>query len=116
MSLYVTQDLGLDVLWAGVALGVAAALEIPALLVIGRLSGRVSNLALIATGCVVGIADYVARHLRGAHIPGAGRGSDRRPNADRRMTLERARQAVMGSLAGDSRSLIRCSAPGETAK
>ena len=60
MSLFVTETLGLDVMWAGVALGVAAALEIPALLLIGRLSYRFSNLRLIASGCVVGIAYYAA--------------------------------------------------------
>ena len=60
MSLFVTQDLGLDVLWAGVALGVAAGLEVPALLLIGRLSGRYSSLGLITTGCVAGIAYYLA--------------------------------------------------------
>jgi MFS transporter, SET family, sugar efflux transporter len=60
MSLFVTETLGLDVMWAGVALGVAAGLEIPALLLIGRLSYRFSNLRLIASGCVVGIAYYAA--------------------------------------------------------
>jgi SET family sugar efflux transporter-like MFS transporter len=47
-------------MWAGVALGVAAGLEIPALLLIGRLSYRFSNLRLIASGCVVGIVYYTA--------------------------------------------------------
>jgi SET family sugar efflux transporter-like MFS transporter len=60
MSLFVTRTLGLDVIWAGVTLGVAAALEIPALLAVGRLSRRYSSLALIACGCLVGIAYYVA--------------------------------------------------------
>ena len=60
MGLFVTETLELDVVWAGVALGVAAGLEIPALLAIGRLSRRYSNLALLASGCVVGIAYYVA--------------------------------------------------------
>jgi MFS transporter, SET family, sugar efflux transporter len=60
MSLFVTETLGLDVMWAGVALGVAAGLEIPALLLIGRLNYRFSNLRLIASGCVVGIAYYTA--------------------------------------------------------
>ena len=60
MSLFVTQDLGLDILWAGVALGVAAGLEVPALLLIGRLSRRYSSLGLITTGCLAGIAYYVA--------------------------------------------------------
>jgi SET family sugar efflux transporter-like MFS transporter len=60
MSLFVTQDLGLDVLWAGVALGVAAGLEVPALLVTGRLSRHYSSLGLITTGCLAGFAYYVA--------------------------------------------------------
>ena len=60
MSLFVTETLGLDVVWAGVALGVAAGLEIPALLIIGRLSRRFSSLGLIASGCLIGIVYYVA--------------------------------------------------------
>ena len=60
MSLFVTQTLGLDVMWAGVALAVAAGLEIPALLAIGRLNRRFSSLALIASGCLAGIAYYAA--------------------------------------------------------
>ena len=59
MGLFVTETLGLDVMWAGVALGVAAGLEIPALLLIGRLTDRFSSLGLIASGCLVGIAYYV---------------------------------------------------------
>lgn len=60
MGLFVTGRLGLDVLWAGIALGVSAALEIPALLVIGRLSARFSSRALITSGCFAGIAYYAA--------------------------------------------------------
>jgi len=63
MTVYVTQTLGLDVLWAGIALGVAAAVEVPALLLMGRLSARYSHLALIAAGCVSGIAYYVGLAL-----------------------------------------------------
>ena len=59
MTLYVTETLGLDVMWAGIALGVAAALEVPALVFIGRLSDQFSHLGLIATGCVAGIAYYL---------------------------------------------------------
>jgi MFS transporter, SET family, sugar efflux transporter len=59
MTLYVTETLRLDVIWAGIALGVAAALEVPALIIIGRLSDRYSHLGLIATGCLAGIAYYV---------------------------------------------------------
>jgi SET family sugar efflux transporter-like MFS transporter len=62
MSLFVTQDLGLDILWAGVALGVAAGLEVPALLLIGRLSRRYSSLGLVSTGCLAGIAYYLAMY------------------------------------------------------
>lgn len=58
MTLYTTQTLGLSVTWAGVALGVAAGLEIPALLVLGRLGRRWSNMTLTAGGCVLGIAYY----------------------------------------------------------
>jgi MFS transporter, SET family, sugar efflux transporter len=46
-------------MWAGIALGVAAALEVPALISIGRLSDRYSHLGLIATGCLAGIAYYL---------------------------------------------------------
>jgi SET family sugar efflux transporter-like MFS transporter len=58
MALYVTKSLGLDVIWAGLSLGVAAALEIPALLVLARLDDRFSSLALIGGGCLAGIAYY----------------------------------------------------------
>jgi MFS transporter, SET family, sugar efflux transporter len=44
MTLYVTESLSLHVIWGGVTLGIAAGLEIPALLLIGRLSDRVSGL------------------------------------------------------------------------
>jgi SET family sugar efflux transporter-like MFS transporter len=60
MTLYVTESLGLQVMWAGVTLGVAAGLEIPALLLIGRLSDRISGLTLIVSGCLAGIAYYAA--------------------------------------------------------
>jgi len=63
MTVYVTQTLGLDVLWAGIALGVAAAVEVPALLLMGRLSARYSHLGLIAAGCMSGIAYYLGLAL-----------------------------------------------------
>nr|WP_281171518.1 MFS transporter [Actinoplanes globisporus] len=58
MGLFVTDTLGINVMWSGAALGVAAALEIPALLAIGRLTHRFSDLALIASGCLAGVAYY----------------------------------------------------------
>ena len=56
LTVYVTDTMRLDVLWAGIALGVAAALEVPALIGIGRLTERFSSLGLIVTGCLAGIA------------------------------------------------------------
>lgn len=60
LALYVSRTLHLPVVWAGVALAVAAAAEIPALLFAGRLATRFSNLTLIAAACVVGACYYVA--------------------------------------------------------
>ena len=48
------------VIASGIALGVSALLEIPALLIIGRLINRVSSFALITSGCIAGIAYYSA--------------------------------------------------------
>lgn len=59
LSLYVTQHLHLSVSWAGIVLGVAAGLEVPALLFIGRLGSRVSGLVLVPIGCALGIAFYL---------------------------------------------------------
>ena len=58
LAVYVPQTLGIDVLWAGIALGLAAGLEIPALMLIGRLTERFSSLGLIVTGCLAGIVYY----------------------------------------------------------
>ena len=60
MGLFVTETLRLPVMWSGAALGVAAALEIPALLAIGRRSRHVSDLAILASGCLAGVAYYAA--------------------------------------------------------
>lgn len=56
MNLFTVDTLHLPVWWAGLALGVAAALEIPGLLVVGRLVQRYSSLALVTSGGVAGIA------------------------------------------------------------
>ena len=60
LPLLVTQQLGLDVIWSGVALGVAAGLEIPVLLALGRVAHRVGQRRLIAGGCAAGFAYFVA--------------------------------------------------------
>ena len=58
MALYVTETVGLPVLWAGVVLGLAAALEVPALVIIGRLGDRISHLTLVAVGAVLSAVYY----------------------------------------------------------
>jgi SET family sugar efflux transporter-like MFS transporter len=63
MSLFVTQSLALPVTWAGIALGLSAGLEIPALVLLGKLSVKYSSLGLLVTGCVVGMAYYVGMAL-----------------------------------------------------
>ena len=59
LAVYVPQTMGADVVWAGVALGVAAGLEVPALMIVARLTTRHSSLGLILTSCVAGIAYYL---------------------------------------------------------
>lgn len=59
LTVYVVETMGLPVLWGGIALGVAAALEVPALLVIGRLTGRFSSVLLILTGCAAGVLFFI---------------------------------------------------------
>ena len=58
MALYVTETVGLPVLWAGVVLGLAAALEVPALVIIGRLGDRISHLTLVAAGALLSVVYY----------------------------------------------------------
>ncbi len=69
MSLFVTERMGLDVAWSGVALGVAAGLEIPALLLIGKLSDRVSGPRLLLSGCLAGIAYYATMAYATGVVP-----------------------------------------------
>jgi MFS transporter, SET family, sugar efflux transporter len=75
MTLFVTETMRIDIIWAGIALGVAAGLEVPALVLIGRLSLRFSSLRLITTGCVAGITllprDGLRHRARHAHRPPA---------------------------------------------
>lgn len=59
LPLLVTQQLGLDVIWSGIALGVAAGLEIPVLLALGRVAHRYGQRRLVAGGCAAGVAYFV---------------------------------------------------------
>ena len=63
MTLFVTEALRLPVWWAGIALGAAAALEIPALMSLGRLSTRFSLTRLMVVGCLAGVAYYAGMVL-----------------------------------------------------
>lgn len=58
LALFVNERMGEGLIWAGTALGASAALEMPALLIIARLSRRFSGKALIASGCLAGLAYY----------------------------------------------------------
>ncbi|MFV0464089.1 MAG: MFS transporter, partial [Nostocoides sp.] len=60
MALFVTDRLHLDVMWAGVALGTAAALEVPALMAIGSLSQRFGSLRLLVAGSLAGVIYYLS--------------------------------------------------------
>ncbi len=65
-TLFVTDRLGLDALWGGVALGTAAALEVPILLILARFVARVPAVRLIGLGAVAGITyDLAMAALRG---------------------------------------------------
>ncbi|MFQ6172733.1 MFS transporter [Oryzobacter sp. R7] len=66
--LLVTERLGLDLIWGGVALGTAAALEIPVLVALGRWSGRIGPRRLIAAGCAAGVAYYAAMSVVGGPV------------------------------------------------
>lgn len=55
LSLFVTAGLGLPVVWAGVALGLAAGLEIPGLVALGRLGERHAFSLLIGLGVLAGL-------------------------------------------------------------
>jgi SET family sugar efflux transporter-like MFS transporter len=59
MPLFVTRELGLDVEWSGVALGTCAALEIPILVGLGRLTARFGPRRVVAVGSLSGITYYV---------------------------------------------------------
>lgn len=59
LTLYVTETVGLAILWGGITLGVAAALEVPALIIIGRLGDRIPHLRLVAIGAIAGAAYYL---------------------------------------------------------
>lgn len=68
MPLYVTQRLGLDVEWSGIALGMCAALEIPVLFALGRLTRRFGPRRVVAAGCVSGVAYFALMALVGSQV------------------------------------------------
>lgn len=58
MPLLVTEHLRLATVWAGVALGVCAALEAPALLLLGRLTRTIRPTTLLAAGALLAALYY----------------------------------------------------------
>ncbi|MGN8050879.1 MFS transporter [Curtobacterium sp. 22159] len=57
-ALFVSHDLHSPLGWAGAVLGAAALLEIPALLVLGRMVGRTSTRTVLAGGWCAGVLYY----------------------------------------------------------
>lgn len=62
-TLFVSRDLQGPILWAGIILGAAALIEIPALLTIGRLHANASTSLLLATGGAAGVLYYALAAL-----------------------------------------------------
>lgn len=59
LTIYSVETLQLEALWAGLALGIAAGLEIPALVMFGRIGDRVSHLTVMVLGAVAGVGYYL---------------------------------------------------------
>ncbi|GGL26425.1 MFS transporter [Phycicoccus endophyticus] len=59
VPLFVTQELGLDIEWGGIALGTCAALEIPVLMVLGRVTARFGPRRVVVAGSSLGLAYYL---------------------------------------------------------
>ncbi|WP_377110326.1 sugar efflux transporter [Pseudoalteromonas sp. R86517] len=59
LPLYVTQELGLDVSWAGWLMGTAAAIEIPIMLFAGWLGTRFAISSLVCIGAIAPIVLYL---------------------------------------------------------
>lgn len=57
-TLFVVHDLHAPIVWAGIVLGTAALLEIPALMIIGRLHERTPARTLLAGGWGAGVLYY----------------------------------------------------------
>jgi SET family sugar efflux transporter-like MFS transporter len=62
-TLFVTKNLHLPPVWGGIALGVAAGLEVPTLLLLGRRKRRAADLSVLSLACIVGIAYYISMSL-----------------------------------------------------
>jgi SET family sugar efflux transporter-like MFS transporter len=60
VALFATNRLDLDVIWGGVALGTCAALEIPILLGLGRLTTRFGPARLLLVGSIAGVTYYAS--------------------------------------------------------
>lgn len=68
LPLLVTGELGLDVEWSGIALGTCAALEIPILVLLGRITARFGPRRVVAVGCLAGLVYYAAMTLAASPV------------------------------------------------
>lgn len=59
LTIYSVETLQLEAVWGGLALGIAAGLEIPALVMFGRIGDRVSHLTVMVLGAVAGVGYYL---------------------------------------------------------
>lgn len=59
IALFTVDSLHLPEIWGGIALGVAALAEVPALILLGRISNRFGQIPILIVGIVVGIAYYL---------------------------------------------------------
>jgi SET family sugar efflux transporter-like MFS transporter len=59
ITLFTVKDLRLGEIWGGVALAVSALAEIPALVLLGRLTARHNQVTLLLVGCAVGVVYFV---------------------------------------------------------
>jgi SET family sugar efflux transporter-like MFS transporter len=66
ISLYVTRDLHLSPALVGLMAGICAALEIPLMITVGRLAGRIGNLRVVAAAMVIAVIFFCLLPVAGS--------------------------------------------------
>jgi len=69
LGIFVSDNLRIDVMWAGIALGLSAALEVPALGVLARIGDRISIGLIMLSGCVAGLIYFSGLQVVEAPLP-----------------------------------------------